>query len=273
MSDFIFKIDHAIAKLFHNLYLWGGEFINKLMDGISLLAEAGILFLAIGLMLVLFKRTRKTGTIILIGIAIGFLLTNVILKNSIGRNRPFENVNSDFYKWWLSAGPTKETGYSLTSGHTTATTAFAIAIFLSTKKKYSWPILILPILMASSRIYLMVHYFSDCLGGFVVGTIASLIAYAIVKWIYNSKLKFCTWFKEFNILKTGNLIKPKSSTSTSTTTIEEDEFIYSTQDDENSYTTSPNNSLIKQDIDNKNANLTNSDIQNNNSSTENNDEN
>ena len=74
MKDFIYKIDHYVGKLFHNIYLWGGEFTNKIMDIISLIAEAGILFLVIGFVLLLFKRTRKTGMIVLGAVAIGFLL-------------------------------------------------------------------------------------------------------------------------------------------------------------------------------------------------------
>ena len=78
MSNFIFKIDHFVGKLFHNFYLWGGDFSNFIMKGISLIAEAGILFLLIGFGLALFQRTRKVGATILVSVAIGFVLTNII---------------------------------------------------------------------------------------------------------------------------------------------------------------------------------------------------
>ena len=229
MKNFIFKIDHWVAKMFHEIYLWGGEFSNSVMEGISLIAEAGILFLLVGFGLALFKRTRKIGGTILGAVAIGFILTNVVLKNLFERARPFENIYSDFFGWWLSAGAINEGGFSFPSGHTTATTAFAVAIFLTTNKKYSWPILLLPLLMASSRIYLMAHYFSDCVGGIIVGTIAATLSYLIVKWIYKSNIKFFVWLKEFNIFKTRQKTKAPKTSSTEENS---SDYVYTTQADE-----------------------------------------
>lgn len=232
MKDFIFKIDHAVAKLFHELYLWGGDITNFIMKSISFIAEAGILFLLIGFGLAIFKRTRKIGGTILCAVAIGFIFTNVILKNVIERARPFENINSDFYKWWIGANAVSESGFSFPSGHTTATTAFAVAIFLTTNKKYSCWILTLPILMASSRIYLMVHYFTDCLGGLIVGSVSAVLAYLIVKLIYKSNLKFFVWLREFNLFKSKQ--KAENSTSVTQDKVDNDNPIYITQAEENS---------------------------------------
>ena len=251
MKNFIFTIDHAVAKLFHELYLLGGDAITNIMEFISFIAEAGILFLAVGIGLALFKRTRKIGAVVLGGVAIGFILTNVVLKNIIERARPFENINSDFYKWWLSAGATAESGFSFPSGHTTATTAFAMTLFLTTDGKYSWPVLFLPILMACSRIYLMVHFFSDCLGGFVVGTISALLAYLIVKWIYKTNIKFFVWIRELNLFKTKQKASYPKNTQTQNKENKPSEdtsndYVYTTQADEKT------NSNIKQDNSNDN---------------------
>ena len=239
MNDFIFKIDHAVAKFFHSIYAWGGEFANGFMKGISFIAEAGILFLLVGLGLALFKRTRKIGGTILLAVAFGFLFTNVILKNVVERARPFSNIMSEYYNWWLDAGANFEGGYSFPSGHTTATCAFAVAIFLTTNKKYSWYILLLPIAMASSRIYLMVHYFTDCLGGLVVGSVCAGLAYLIVKLIYASKAKFFIWLREFDIrnpkapisMTSNSKVYTKPQTETTSSDYKE-EFVYSTQEEE-----------------------------------------
>jgi len=231
MNKFVDKIDYFFASKLHDLYLWLGDFATTIMKGISLIAEMGILFLLTGVILSLFKRTRKIGITILISVAIGFLLTNVILKNVIARARPFENKASDFFMWWLDAGAVNEGGYSFPSGHTTATTSFAMALFFATKKEKSWPILFLPLLMASSRIYLMVHYFSDCVGAFAVGTVSALIAVLLVKWIYKSKIKLFVWVRELNIFKTKN-----TTTAPVTPTEEQpkvEEFVYTTQSEEN----------------------------------------
>ncbi len=208
MKSFIYKIDHWFAEFFHKMYVWGGDGMTCVMKGISYIAEMGILFLLIGLVLALFKRTRKGGITILIAVGIGFVFTNLILKNVIARARPFEDLGSDFYKWWLDAGANYVDGFSFPSGHTTATTAFSVAIFLSIRKKYSWPILFLPLLMASSRIYLGVHYFTDCVGGLVVGSLSAVLAYLIAKRIYCSEVKLSVWIRHLNIF---NLTETKEN--------------------------------------------------------------
>lgn len=195
------NLDHFIGKAFNNLHFWGGNFLDNVMKYISYIAEMGIVFLLIGLILCLFTKTRRLGGTIMLSIAIGFLFTNLILKPLIDRTRPFSNISSDFYKWWLDAGAVSESGASFPSGHTTAATAFALAIFLSTDKKRSWPILLLPLAMASSRIYLMVHYFTDCIGGIVAGSIAGVLAWFILKWIYQSELRFFVFLKELELFK------------------------------------------------------------------------
>lgn len=252
MKSFIFKIDHRVAKMFHELYLWGGDFATNIMKGISFIAEAGILFLITGLVLALFKRTRKIGGTILLAVAIGFLVTNVLFKNVIARSRPFETTGNDYYKWWLGAGATPETGYSFPSGHTTAMTAFSIAIFLTTNKKYSWPVLFLPVLMASSRIYLMVHYFSDCVGGLVAGTVSALLALLIIKLIYSSKWKFFVWARELEIFKCKKVKKAKKTANSTPQPKTSEDYVYETQETEEQ--TKQTSSLIQQDIESKSKN-------------------
>ncbi len=232
MKDLIYNIDHSVGEFFHKVYLWGGEVSNKFMEGVSLLGEAGILFLLIGLGLMLFKRTRKTGGAIILSIAIGFIFTNVVLKNLIERARPFQKVGTDFYRWWLDAGCVKETGFSFPSGHTTAAIAFALAIFLTSNKQKTWPILILPFAMASSRIYLMVHYFSDCVGGLIVGGLAGIIAWIVIKWIYSSKIKLFVWAREFEVFKSKQKVNKTINTSQNKEVQIETQQEYLTQDQE-----------------------------------------
>lgn len=245
MNKLIHKIDYNVAEIFHKICLKGGDFTNFIMESISFIAEAGILFLLVGFGLTLFKRTRKIGATILFSVALGFLLTNIVLKNVIARARPFSAIDSPFYKWWLSAGATQESGYSFPSGHTTATTAFAVAIFLRTNKKFSWPILLLPVFMACSRIYLMVHFFTDCLGGIIIGTICSVIAFFIVQCIYNSKIKLFVWARELNLFNGKKSSKLTVSPQSQTANVKKD-FKYVPQDKEESV----KESLIQQKIQN-----------------------
>lgn len=200
MKSFINDADYYFAEIFHKLYLWGGEFTNTLMKIISYIGEYGALFLLIGFGLALFKRTRKVGGTIILSIAIGFVISNLLLKNIIQRVRPFQ-ANSEFELWWVGSNGKHESGYSFPSGHVTASMAFAMAIMLTTNKKHNWPIMFLPLIMASSRIYLMVHYFTDCLGGIAVGLIGGTLAYITINWIYKSKIKLFVWVRELDLFK------------------------------------------------------------------------
>ena len=198
MKIFITKADYYFAELFHNLYLWGGKITNVIMKFISYIGEYGAIFLLIGFGLALFKRTRKVGGTIILSIAIGFVISNLILKNAIQRVRPFQ-ANSQFELWWSESNGKFESGYSFPSGHVTASMAFAMAVMLTTNKKYNWPIMFLPLIMASSRIYLMVHYFTDCMGGIAVGFISGIVAYVILNWIYKSKIKLFVWIRQLDL--------------------------------------------------------------------------
>ncbi len=208
--EFINKVDYFFAELFHKLYLWGGEFTNVVMKIISYIGEYGALFLLIGFGLALFKRTRKVGGTIILSIAIGFVVSNLLLKNIAQRVRPFQ-ASSQFELWWAGSNGKFESGYSFPSGHVTAAMAFSMAVMLTTNKKHNWPIMFLPLIMASSRIYLMVHYFSDCLGGIAVGLVGGVIAYLLLNWVYKSKIKLFVWIRNVEFFKGRSTANTKSA--------------------------------------------------------------
>ena len=185
--NFIKDFDYIIAKnvnaFFHNSNgIWSNFF-----KFITTLGNFGIIFISIGMIMLLFIKTRKAGLVALLAMLVGLILTNLILKNVVMRPRPFIDESSDYYLWWKEVGMLQENGYSFPSGHTASSMAFGFSLFICLKKKYSWLFLILPLLMEFTRIYFMVHYFSDVLGGLVVGALASISGYYIIKLLLKIK--------------------------------------------------------------------------------------
>ncbi len=199
--------------------------LGKLFDIFFLiythLGDDGILFIVLGLVFLLFKKTRKVGAGMLFGIIIGALITNVSIKPLIERPRPFElyeylTDNPDivlFKEWWTGMGEVHASSMrSFPSGHTTSAVAALVPVFLYCNKKYSWLALFAAVLMGASRNYVMVHYPSDVLGGIIVGLIAGVLAFvivnAIMKKLENSSKPEIQKVNSFDLL---TLIKAKKA--------------------------------------------------------------
>ncbi len=175
--------DQGITLAVHKLYELGGGFLTPLMELISLMGKGGIFLILLSLLLMLSVRTRRFGTAMLIGLALGALCTNLFIKVAVARPRPYADVNGFFYPLWQMMGQHTESDMSFPSGHTTAAFASMVPLFLLGRKRVSWLALVFAFLMGVSRIYLVVHYPSDVLGGLLVGTVAGILAVLIVRFI------------------------------------------------------------------------------------------
>lgn len=196
------SFDFNILQFYNNLHEGPlGGILDVFFLVYTHLGDDGILFIVLGLIFLLFKKTRKVGAGMLIGIAVGALITNITIKPLIARPRPFElfeYINNDpnvllFKDWWESMGSVSASSMrSFPSGHTTSAVAALVPVFLFCNKKTSWLALVAAVLMGASRNYVMVHYPSDVLGGIIVGLIAGIAAFIIVsvvmKKIENTKV-------------------------------------------------------------------------------------
>ena len=170
--------DKAILKIMHSLAGALGPVLTPLMKLITFLGEKGLLLLLLSLVLMCFARTRRIGVCVFGAVCCGALITNFILKDWIARPRPFETV--DLYRqWWQDA-----TGYSFPSGHVTAAAAGMTALCLMRGRKLVVPSVIVVLLMAISRNYLMAHYPSDVLFAAIIGVASAFIAYYITRLIF-----------------------------------------------------------------------------------------
>ena len=171
--------DVNVALFIHRLYDLCGGFFTPFFDFVSLLGKGGVFLILIGFILVAKKSTRRMGTAMLLGLAVGFILTNCVFKIIVARPRPYIEENSVFYQIWLAVGQRMEHDKSFPSGHTNAAMAAATAVFLTGNKRYSWTAFLFALLMGIARIYLCVHFPSDVLGGFAVGFISGCVAVLI----------------------------------------------------------------------------------------------
>ena len=59
-----------------------------------------------------------------------------------------------------------------------------MGIFLTTNKKYSWTALLFAVLMGITRMYIVVHYPTDIIGGLIAGAIGGALGFAIAYFLY-----------------------------------------------------------------------------------------
>ena len=175
------NFDQSITTAVHRLYESCGSWMTSVMELISLLGKGGIALIVLSLVLLVIRKTRRFGTAMILGLAIGAVVVNLWLKVVIARPRPYADINGFYYPLWQMMGSHTESDYSFPSGHTNAAFACMVPAFLLGKKSWSWLCLLFAFLMGISRIYLVVHYPSDVLGGLIMGTIAGLLGVLIMK--------------------------------------------------------------------------------------------
>jgi len=141
--------------------------LTPLMLFLSFLGDGGWLWITAGVILLIFRKTRKAGVCVLLSLLLGFLTNNLLIKNLVARVRPYDAVPG------LEALTPPLNDWSFPSGHACSSFAAAAAMTFSLGKKAAWGF-ILAALIALSRVYVGVHYPSDVLVGAAVGVLAAL---------------------------------------------------------------------------------------------------
>jgi undecaprenyl-diphosphatase len=136
-----------------------GDFI---MPYISLLGNAGLIWIALTALLLLIPKCRRVGITMAVALMFDVVVCNGIIKPLVARIRPCD-VNTAVQL--LIARPTD---YSFPSGHSAASFTAVSALYFR-KNKLWIPGLVLALLIAFSRLYLYVHWPSDVLCGIILG--------------------------------------------------------------------------------------------------------
>ena len=186
INEFFFGMDASIFRSTNEM-LNNAPWVFKLARFISYFGDHGYFFIALVVLFLVFRKTRKMGIILALGMIIGALLNNVILKNLIARPRPYDEVE-EFKNMWLTHSRIKMNSFSFPSGHTSTASVIGVGLFLTLRKKYSWIFLLIPLLIGWSRITLFVHYPSDVLFGLIVGTISIIGGYFLSKLVFKIKM-------------------------------------------------------------------------------------
>ena len=175
LNSFFAGFDEGIVNAIHKLHECARDWTQPLAEFVSLLGKGGIALIILSLILLTCRPTRRYGTAMCLGLAIGAIAVNLWLKVVIARPRPYADPQSIFYPIWLAHGSHIESDFSFPSGHTNAAFAAMVPVFWLGNKRWSWLALVFAVLMGISRIHLMVHYPSDVLCGAITGTIAGII--------------------------------------------------------------------------------------------------
>lgn len=108
----IYTIDFAVLHwIMDNLWC---PFLDWLMPLITLLGEDGIFWIAVAVLLLIFPKTRKTGAMMGVAMALGLLVGNLTMKPAFARIRPYENEAGRTVELLVE----KLSDYSFPSGHT-----------------------------------------------------------------------------------------------------------------------------------------------------------
>jgi undecaprenyl-diphosphatase len=173
MINLLIELDKVLFFLF-NVYL-ANPVTTLVMPIITNDNLLRLVFAVMVIVLFLFgnRRVRWLALFSIVTLVLTDQISAGWLKPLIARPRPchvFTDINL-----LVGCGG----GFSMPSSH--AANAFGQAFLLSRNIKHiGWPVFIFAVLVASSRVFVGVHYPGDILGGFVVGAVVGLV----VSWLY-----------------------------------------------------------------------------------------
>ena len=177
------------------------DWLTPIMKVITFFGEGGFFWIALCLLMMFFKKTRRLGIICSLSLLFTYICCNLILKPAFDRARPWETFSA--VKPFLP----HPGDASFPSGHTANAIGPAWGMFLATlpmktergssydlvpclgwkgqgadprlMHRLSIALVVLAMLIGVSRLYLGMHYPSDVVCGFLLGMICALAVYTV----------------------------------------------------------------------------------------------
>ena len=170
----IWKFDFEILFFIQNYIR--NDVLDFIVPLYTSLGEDGIIWIVLGLVLLIPKKYRKCGIMVLAALLVMLVVNNMILKNIFARPRPC------FYYPEIVDLVHVPKSYSFPSGHTVSAFAVAFTVF-SQHKKLGIVTIVMAAIMGLTRLYVFVHFPTDVYGGVLVGAGIACIVYFAEKKI------------------------------------------------------------------------------------------
>jgi undecaprenyl-diphosphatase len=152
-------------------------FLDYLLWGISAATDLYLLWFLLGVFVWLRggREGKRRAICIFLALAFTYVSVEIVLKPLVARPRPFATLPGIRQLDESFTGKMVDSPFSFPSGHCASSMAGAwlLGAFY---RRFRLPLCALVILVVYSRVYLGVHYPSDCIAGLAVGFLCALSA-------------------------------------------------------------------------------------------------
>lgn len=151
--------------------------LDCILWGASAVTELYLLWFLLGAFAGLADKTRgkRVAVCVFLALALAYVSVDLVLKPLVARPRPFAALPGVRQLDVSFAGRMVDSPFSFPSGHCASSMAGAwlLGAFY---RRFRLPLFAFAALVAYSRIYLGMHYPSDCIVGLAVGLLCALLS-------------------------------------------------------------------------------------------------